>query len=112
MTTNHEQSDISVKAVAASALVLAAVVGLVLAVVAAWLHPAGYHVLVPGVHPPEPVLQAHAKEDLAKLRAGEEAALNSYGWVDRKTGIVRIPIERAMELTVERGLGGKKEVAP
>lgn len=27
--------------------------------------------------------------------------LDSYGWVDRKSGLVRIPIERAMQLVAE-----------
>src|SRR5690348_5823915 len=32
------------------------------------------------------------------LRAAEDEALGRYAWVDRKAGVVRIPIERAMEL--------------
>jgi hypothetical protein len=54
--------------------------------------------------PPGPRLQAHAPEDLRKFRAEEEATLNSYGWVNQQTGIVRIPIDRAMQLLVQRGL--------
>ncbi len=27
--------------------------------------------------------------------------LQTYGWTDRKTGTIRIPIERAMDLIVE-----------
>jgi hypothetical protein len=38
---------------------------------------------------------------LTELRAKEDAELGSYGWVDRKKGIVRIPIDRAMELVVQ-----------
>ena len=38
---------------------------------------------------------------LRELRAREAASANSYGWVDQTKGIVRIPIERAMQLTVE-----------
>ena len=30
----------------------------------------------------------------------QQSELNDYGWVDNKKGIVRIPIDRAMELTV------------
>ncbi|MGB9605875.1 MAG: hypothetical protein ACPL88_08365, partial [Bryobacteraceae bacterium] len=37
-------------------------------------------------------------EDLRALRAREEAELNSYGYVDRQKGVVRIPVRRAMEL--------------
>lgn len=35
-----------------------------------------------------------------RQRAREQAVLDSYGWVDRERGIVRIPIERAIELYV------------
>jgi hypothetical protein len=41
--------------------------------------------------------------DLKKLQAEEKGRLSSYGWVDRTTGTVHIPIERAMELSIERG---------
>ena len=30
--------------------------------------------------------------------------LNSYGWVDPKAGVVRIPIDRAMDLLLQKGL--------
>jgi hypothetical protein len=36
-----------------------------------------------------------------RLYADENQRLESYGWVDRKAGIVRIPIEKAMKLIVE-----------
>ena len=54
--------------------------------------------------PPEPRLQTAPREDLDALRAREDETLRSYGWVDRNGGVVRIPIDRAMELTLERGL--------
>ncbi len=54
--------------------------------------------------PPEPRLQVSGAADLAAFRAKEKAELNSYGWVDRKAGIVRIPIQRAMDLLLQRGL--------
>jgi hypothetical protein len=54
--------------------------------------------------PPEPRLQTEPREDLRTLRESEEQALTTYGWVDKNAGIVRIPIEQAMKLTVERGL--------
>jgi hypothetical protein len=34
----------------------------------------------------------------------EQEILKSYGWVDKQNGVVRIPIERAMQMTLERGL--------
>ena len=54
--------------------------------------------------PPEPRLQTNPREDLGNLRTREGQALSSYGWVDKNAGVARIPIERAMQLVVERGL--------
>jgi hypothetical protein len=58
------------------------------------------------VPPPRPRLQTMEtqSQDLVSNRATEEQLLNSYGWVDQSAGIVRIPIRRAMDLAVERGL--------
>ncbi len=53
---------------------------------------------------PPPGLQVNPESDLGKFRTATEATLNSYGWIDRKAGVAHIPIERAMQLTVERGL--------
>ena len=39
-----------------------------------------------------------APEELATLRAKQQAQLNGYGWVDEGAGVARIPVERAMEL--------------
>jgi len=58
--------------------------------------------------PPEPRLQATPVADLAEYRAQEERALRDYGWVDRKSGKVRIPVERAIDLVAERGLPAAK----
>jgi hypothetical protein len=54
--------------------------------------------------PAEPRLQTNPRQDLIDLRTREDAALGTYGWVDRSAGVVRIPIEQAMSLAVERGL--------
>lgn len=54
--------------------------------------------------PPAPRLQVIPEEDLIALRAAEKEKLETYGWVIRTANIVRIPIERAMEITAERGL--------
>jgi hypothetical protein len=39
-------------------------------------------------------------ENLKTLREEADKALTSYGWIDKNKGVARIPIERAMELTV------------
>jgi hypothetical protein len=58
---------------------------------------------------PEPRLQLDANKELRQMRAAEDAALNSYGWVDRSSGSVRIPIERAMEILAKKGLPARKQ---
>jgi hypothetical protein len=58
--------------------------------------------------PPEPRLEADPLEPRRRMRAGEDAVLTTYGWVDRDTAVVRIPIRRAMELLVKNGLPPSK----
>ena len=53
---------------------------------------------------PRPRLEVKPGATLAELRAAEDADLNSYGWVDRNAGTVRIPIDRAIQLILDRGL--------
>lgn len=52
----------------------------------------------------EPPLRINPLADLQTLRAEEMEILSSYGWVDKDAGIVRIPIEQAMDLLLEQGL--------
>jgi hypothetical protein len=54
--------------------------------------------------PPEPRLQVEAPKELRALRAAEDAVLTSYGWVNKEAGVARVPIQRAMQLVLERGL--------
>jgi hypothetical protein len=54
--------------------------------------------------PPSPRLQTQPFKDVYLLKRGENEKLNSYGWSDKDNGIVHIPIERAMELTLRNGL--------
>jgi hypothetical protein len=53
---------------------------------------------------PQPRLEVKPGVSLVQLRAAENADLNSYGWIDRTTGTVRVPIDRAMQLLLDRGL--------
>jgi hypothetical protein len=45
-----------------------------------------------------------ATSGLAAHRRQEQATLDTYGWIDRQAGIVRVPITRAIELTLTDGL--------
>src|SRR5580658_7036307 len=53
---------------------------------------------------PQPRLERNERIEINDFRLKEEQTLNSYGWVDEKAGVVRIPIERAIELSAHRGL--------
>jgi hypothetical protein len=58
---------------------------------------------------PQPQLQRTPIPDLKEVRAAEDQVLNNYGWMDQGKGVVRIPVRRAMDLLVERGLPARKE---
>ena len=51
-----------------------------------------------------PRLQVSPQLDLADFRAREDDELTNYGWINRTSGIVRVPIDRAMELVLQKGL--------
>jgi hypothetical protein len=89
-----------------------AVVVIVAALAFAWVVHRYYHP-APAVNPRGDANPADFAEDvrwrmtpegraqrLAELRAREQAEATTYGWVDQKAGIVRLPIDRAVELTV------------
>ncbi len=51
---------------------------------------------------PEPRLQVSPQDDLQELLRQENQILTTYGWIDRRTGTARIPIDRAMQLFLEK----------
>jgi hypothetical protein len=59
--------------------------------------------------PPTPRLQTQPFKDVYLLRQGEQQKLTSYEWIDKGSGVVRIPIDRAIELTLQRGLPARPE---
>jgi hypothetical protein len=63
-----------------------------------------------------PQLQVNPREDWLKYREQQERSLETYGWENRATGTVHVPIERAMELLVQKGLpvqnSGEVQVEP
>jgi hypothetical protein len=54
-----------------------------------------------------PRLQPHPSAEMRVLER-RNASIEQYGWVDRDSGVVRIPIERAIELTAEKGLPARE----
>ncbi|PYX92592.1 MAG: hypothetical protein DMG71_17645, partial [Acidobacteria bacterium] len=49
--------------------------------------------------------------ELSGVVLQQEEQLNSYGWVDEKSGFVHIPIERAMQLIAQRGLPTRSQTS-
>ena len=109
----HETRDINPRAVAwfgagvaIMLLVILSVVGWLLSAIGTQ-HSTGPAVIQLNgqrILPPEPRLQSDPAGDLARFRERENATLNGYGWVDRPAGVVRIPVERAMDIIAQRGL--------
>jgi hypothetical protein len=117
---HHETSDVDIRAIfgfGGGLIVVAAVIHFVVWLLFGYFTsrealrvPSEYPLAVSQGErtPPEPRLQTAPREDLRELRAAEDTALGSYGWVDRNAGIVRIPIDEAMRLTLERGLPARR----
>ena len=59
--------------------------------------------------PPAPQIAEHPAIEIQQLHDQEDRVLSTYGWTDKKAGVVRIPIDRAMELQLERGFPTRKE---
>jgi hypothetical protein len=112
IAAGHELSDVPVRPVvligSAIWLVVALVFALCLVVFRVFIGPGP----IPGEvepFPPAPRLEVAPAAEYQQLRSEEDRKLSSYGWVDRKAGKVRIPIERAIDLQLERGFPARKE---
>jgi hypothetical protein len=118
---HHEHSDVNIRAIlgfGAALFVVAVVVHVLIYLLFGYFDsrenakvPAEYPLAATQGHrePPEPRLQTDPRQDLADLRAKEDEVLGSYGWVDKNAGLVRIPIDAAVKLTLERGLPARTE---
>lgn len=110
----HEHTDVSIKPVVIAAIgltiVLVVVASLMLGLYdvfaareARLSPPANPLAAAEGPRlPPEPRLQVHPVKDLRELREAEKGILEHYAWVDKNAGVVRIPIQRAIDLLAAR----------
>jgi hypothetical protein len=62
--------------------------------------------------PPAPQLQQIPGREMYEFRTQQEADLHSYGWVDKNTGTVHIPIDDAMKLMLQRGTLASRPADP
>jgi hypothetical protein len=54
--------------------------------------------------PPEPRLEQNPQNDSERRVAEAAERLEQYGWVAQRDGIAHIPVERSMELLLEKGV--------
>jgi hypothetical protein len=107
----HEQTDLDPKYTLYFAVALV-VVGIAIYILIWWMFHLferreagreGPPIAVPVAIPvPEPRLQISPEGDLEELRRQEQEILSTYRWIDRDKGTARIPIDRAMQLFLER----------
>ena len=122
---HHEGSDINVRAILWFVGILAAItLGIQAAMVGmfkglnwyearnqAYVTPLGRPDAAQATDFREPRLQTRPWTDLGTFRAEQQNRLETYGWVDEKLGIARIPIGKAKELLLQRGLPVRPELA-
>jgi hypothetical protein len=64
------------------------------------------------IAPINPLLQDNltTKVDIQHLRIHEDESMRTYGWVDQTNGIVRVPIDKAMKMVVQKGVSTGTDV--
>ena|ERR1041384_4373062 len=115
--TGHETGDVNVWAVGKFAIALIAIIAVSLGLLIGLFkyfqtresaNPTAVSV-DPGKLFPEPRLERTPIPDLRVIRAEEDHVLNSYGWVDPQKGVVRIPIDLAIDVLAKRGLPSRPQ---
>ncbi len=108
-TEVHVRTKLETPQVDVRAVLLTACASVVLVVGAvAGLH-AVYRAYVPNPAPPpprefpEPQVRPDEAQQLRRLLSEQRARLAGYAWADRQKSLVRIPIDRAMQLIVQKG---------
>lgn len=125
----HETKEVSVPFVFASlfALIIGAFLAGLLAVGIFQFFKATYHpdqAAKEAVQqiPPSPRIAEHPAEELQGIRAREDHVLSTYALIDKDRGIVRVPIDKAIDMLAAKGvpthnylddiMAGKKPAAP
>jgi hypothetical protein len=109
--TGHEQTEVNVRTIVVSLafLLLGAILAAIVTIgIFRYLHDT-YKPDVAAKEaqpqiPPEPRIEVAPAEQIQALRAHEDHVLTSYSWVDQKSGTVRVPIDRAIDMLAQKGL--------
>jgi hypothetical protein len=54
--------------------------------------------------PPTPRNESSPSQVLARIQAQDVSSLTRYSWADRESGTITLPIDRAIELLLQRGV--------
>lgn len=115
VAAGHEVSDVSVPGLVTFLVGLIASLAVVVFLVAGFFYFLGVRAeerdppppplaeLRP-TQPPAPRLQASPASEMATMLDEQNSALVQTKWIDKEQQVVRIPIERAMQLVAQRGL--------
>jgi hypothetical protein len=120
-TGGYEARDLSPRAIGLFAILVAAAIALGILVAYWFLWYSADEAARTGSRPPllfgqegpaGPRLQVDAPKDLREFLAEEDTLLHSYGWVNRQTDTVRIPIDQAMQILAERASAASAAKSP
>jgi len=116
METGYETSDLNARQIVRLGIVFAVVLGVIVVLVTFLQYGLMGRIVLPypqapSLNPPanvtlpaEPRLEAEPGTTFDQLTTRQNQELHSYGWVNQNAGIVHIPIERAIDLQLQRGL--------
>ncbi len=112
----YETSDLNARQIAKLGIIFAVVLGVIVVLVTFVQYGFMGRVVLPYPQPPslnppanvtlpaEPRFEAEPGTAFDQLITRQTQQLHSYGWVNQNAGIVHIPIERAIDLQLQRGL--------
>lgn len=89
---NSDTNNINRASGAAAGFIIACLIFIVLVVIVK------FSVSVPAIDADRDAVRTKA---LAEIRAAEDKSLVTAGWIDQSRGIVRLPVETAMQITAQ-----------
>lgn len=109
--SGHEQSEVSVRFIVVSLVVLLVgtflVALLVVGIFRFFSHEYQTQEMAKESQqqiPPQPRIEVEPYKQLIDVHAREDHVLSSYAWVDKSQGTVRIPIDQAIDELAKKGL--------
>jgi hypothetical protein len=112
----HETTDVNIWAVGKFGIALIVItalsIGLLIGVFRYFQSREGEPIAVDPVKTfPSPQLEQSEPTDLQQFHETEDKVLNTYAWVDPQKGLIRIPVNQAIDLLAKRGLPTRQQAA-